>query len=241
LLAALSTTDLFDHRGLLERHGVKPICEMVDAPPGRIICTVSPDRSERSFLTQRGANELLSPFSLQRVDWSTVAWCHVSGYLLSTVVGRETYAHVAQICCEREIPVSLDPASSAEIERLGSDWVGTVGELRLLKSNAQEAKALTGESRPDQAASILLRTAETVVITLGAAGALAATRGGEVVRVASVAPPTLPPRLIDPTGAGDAFAAGLLLSLHRGDDLETAVTYANLCGAQAVTRLGARP
>jgi sugar/nucleoside kinase (ribokinase family) len=237
LIAAVSARDLFDHQGLLERGGVQTRFEVVEAPPARIICSISPDRLERSFLTQRGANELLSPASLERVDWSRIRWCHISGYLLTTGLGRETYAHLRRRCDEHNIAVSLDPASSSVIEQLGDRWAEIVGRVAVLKCNLQEATALTGESLPERAATLLFRTAKTVVITLGPEGAVAVSSTGEVIRAAASSTTTV----LDPTGAGDAFAAGLLISLQRGEELSLAVACATQSGAQAVTRLGARP
>ncbi|MEV6929727.1 PfkB family carbohydrate kinase, partial [Dactylosporangium sp. NPDC051485] len=52
------------------------------------------------------------------------------------------------------------------------------------------------------------------------------------VRVAAV---------IDPTGAGDAFAAGFLAAWLGGADPETALLRGNELGADAVARLGGRP
>jgi 2-dehydro-3-deoxygluconokinase len=43
------------------------------------------------------------------------------------------------------------------------------------------------------------------------------------------------PRVVDPVGAGDAFAAGLLAGQLRGMDLATSLALATRCGAYAMT------
>ncbi|CAG1007444.1 Arabinose 5-phosphate isomerase KdsD [Myxococcaceae bacterium] len=53
--------------------------------------------------------------------------------------------------------------------------------------------------------------------------------------------PALPVKVVDTTGAGDAFVAGLLVALHHGLGLESAGRLANACGAACVERLGAFP
>ena len=65
---------------------------------------------------------------------------------------------------------------------------------------------------------------------LGARGALAVQADG-AIEVAGV----MLPRVVDPVGAGDAFAAGFLTGQIRGMDLETSLALANRCGAHAMT------
>jgi ribokinase len=75
-----------------------------------------------------------------------------------------------------------------------------------------------------------------VVITLGAAGALAATREGAAERV-----PGFRVQAVDTTAAGDAFNGALGTALARGLALRAAVRYAHAAAALAVTRAGAQP
>ena len=73
----------------------------------------------------------------------------------------------------------------------------------------------------------------TIVVTLAERGALL-LRGGREVVVNGV--PVA--RVIDPTGAGDAFCAGLALSLAEGDQLEAAARFANAVASFAVEGVG---
>ena len=50
-----------------------------------------------------------------------------------------------------------------------------------------------------------------------------------------------PVEVLNCLGAGDAFMAGLLRGLFRGESFETATSYANACGALVVTRHGCAP
>ncbi len=75
----------------------------------------------------------------------------------------------------------------------------------LLFVNAAQAKVLTGRDDPEQAARVLTAWYPHVVVKLGADGALFYANGRPPVRVP--APPV--DRVVDGTGAGDAFIAGL--------------------------------
>jgi ribokinase len=74
---------------------------------------------------------------------------------------------------------------------------------------------------------------ETVVVTLGARGAVALGRSG------GVHSPAFAVEAVDTIGAGDAFAAGLATALLEGRPLAEALRRANACGALAVQRVGA--
>jgi ribokinase len=107
--------------------------------------------------------------------------------------------------------------------------------------NEHEARFLLGddpagrEEAPEAwAAALLARGPRSVVVTLGAAGALVADRDRTVLV------PSLPVKAVDTTGAGDAFTGALAWRLGVGDDLETAVRFAVRVGAAAVTRDGAQ-
>jgi sugar/nucleoside kinase (ribokinase family) len=129
--------------------------------------------------------------------------------------------------------VSVDPSSSALLSAQFLDWAEGAG---LLLPNVPEAHALTGESDPERAARALAERLDEVVVTLGADGALW-TDGDEVIRV-----PAVPVEAVeDSTGAGDAFAAGLLAARLEGAEVGEALAAGCRLAARAVQQAGARP
>ncbi|MYS76552.1 ribokinase, partial [Streptomyces sp. SID5926] len=106
--------------------------------------------------------------------------------------------------------------------------------------NEHEAKVILGDSlvgeRPEDWARVLLaKGPRSVVVTLGAEGALVASAAGGVVRV-----PSVKVDAVDTTGAGDAFTAALAWRLGTGESLADAAAYAARVGAAAVTKAGAQ-
>ena len=90
---------------------------------------------------------------------------------------------------------------------------------------------MTGLSDPYEAARKLQSLGpRTVAVKTGAKGALVVD-GDEVMEV----PGFRVERVVDPVGAGDAFAAGFLAGLLEGKSIEEAVRLANACGASATT------
>ena len=105
-----------------------------------------------------------------------------------------------------------------------------------LVPNEIEAHMLTGRMTPEEAGAALLpETRHGVVISLGAQGAMA------VDRAALSRFPAHKVRVVDTTGAGDAFRAGLAVKIAEGASLGEAVRFSNACGALACTIMGAEP
>ncbi len=99
--------------------------------------------------------------------------------------------------------------------------------------NDDEARILTGEADPVRQAEALVELGvRTAVVTCGERGLVAASRQ-ELVRAAAFTV-----EVVDASGSGDAFAAGFILSMLEGWDLERALPFASAVGASCCTRLG---
>ena len=107
-------------------------------------------------------------------------------------------------------------------------------ELDAFLCNRKEANRLTGEDTPEEAAKAFInKGANTVVIKLGSEGCY--LRDGKISE--RIASPIVD--VVDTTGAGDAFAAGYLAALNRGETVMKAVEWGNAAGARMVSALGA--
>jgi 6-phosphofructokinase 2 len=150
------------------------------------------------------------------------------------------------------LPEGVDPgfarrvvAAAAPETRVVVDTSGEAlrrvqgGRVFLLKPNLRELSSLAGrglEGDPDVAGAAMdvVRSggAEVVLVSLGAAGALLAWRGGSVRILA----PTVAVR--STVGAGDSMLAGMAVALSRGFGLQDAARYAVAAGSAAVMRPG---
>lgn len=117
--------------------------------------------------------------------------------------------------------------------------VGAPGAVDSASDAPQEAATATGETGPEAearvVAALLAHGVRSVVLTVGARGALVADASG-ATRVPS-------PRVdaVDTTGAGDAFVGALAYRLSEGDGLVQAARLAARVGAAAVRGSGAQP
>jgi ribokinase len=131
----------------------------------------------------------------------------------------------------------VDPASTAPLATYGVDrWRADTAAATLLLPNAEEARLLTGCVDVAAAARALATRHPSVAVSLGAEGALWASGAALVHR------PAQPATVVDTTGAGDAFAAGVLsawLSNPHGDP--AGILDAGLAlAAEVVAQPGAR-
>ncbi len=194
---------------------------------------------ERTFLHYIGAN---------RNDRSGLsAWqqlprarhLHVGGAFLLPGLDGEPMAELLQTAHRMGMTTSVDTAYD-----FSGQWMDLVRPVLphadYFLPSYLEAKALTGESDPEQQAHRLLEAGvKTVGIKLGEHGALIATQQAtpEGAGAWSVGPLKVP--VVDTTGAGDAWVAGFLDGVLRGWPLPAAALWGNAQGAACVQTTGA--
>lgn len=125
--------------------------------------------------------------------------------------------------------VNLSPLADVDLSSTG---------LTALVVNEHEAAALWGGLEPDPAtlaAGLSARLRTDVVITLGGSGSLLCENG--TVRRFHAYPPA---RVVDTTGAGDAFAGAFAAALAAGQDLDDAVRWGAAAGSLTVAAAGAQ-
>ncbi|MFF8292215.1 carbohydrate kinase family protein [Streptomyces sp. NPDC016309] len=237
ILARVGTDRAAWHEEWLRRAGVRPLLVRDPAAPTATVVALVDAAAERTFLTDSGA-----ALRLAAGDWSPtlldgVSHLHLSGYLFFAGASRETARLALATARERDVPVSVDPASAGFVRGLGAErFLAAVEGAGLLLPNAEEAALLTGLAGPGDAAAALSRRFPLVAMTLGAAGALVAVSGRVVARVAAPAAAA-----VDSTGAGDAFTGAFLAARLAGADPAAAAEAGCRAGATAVTLLGGRP
>ena len=203
-----------------------------DLPTGTCVVLVGTD-GERTMVPDAGANDALREEDLADELLRPGRHLHVAGYALLRAGSRASARAAIRRAASAGMSVSVDPSSSALLSADFLDWAEGAG---LLLPNAAEAEALTGLADPERAARALAGRFPEVVVTLGGEGAVW-TDGAEVIRA-----PAEPVQAVrDSTGAGDAFAAGLLSARMAGAPVADTLASGCRLAARAVTQSGARP
>lgn len=202
------------------------------APTGVALITVDPS-GDNSIVVSPGANARLTPEDI-RAAGSLLAASRVISTQLEIPV--ETVTEVV-----RTLPAAsrfvLNPSPPAPLPP------EVLAACDPLVVNEHEARYILGDdaapadSPADWARALLALGPRSVVITLGAEGALTLTADGKGSPVTAPSPKV---DAVDTTGAGDAFTAALAWRIGLGDGLPKAVAYATRVGAASVTRQGAQ-
>jgi ribokinase len=203
-----------------------------ELPTGTCVVLVAPD-GERTMAPDAGANDALRDIDLANELLASADHLHVAGYALLRPGSRPAARAAISRAVERGMTVSVDPSSAA---LLSPEFLDHADGAGLLLPNADEARMLSGESDPDEAGRALADRFGEVVVTLGAEGALW-TDGHASVRVDALPVEAA----VDSTGAGDAFAAGLLAARLEGAEPAEALAAGARLAAEAVRRPGGRP
>jgi ribokinase len=204
--------------------GVRRVTE----PTATAVILLTPD-GENSIVVSAGANASVTP---ALVDEVSDVWSGAAVLVLQLELPLETVAHAASAAVARGVRVILNAAPAAA---LPGEVLAAADPLVV---NENEAAALLGGYPADRdaaevAAELLTLGARSVVLTLGARGAVFAEPGGLPEHVCGRAVP-----VVDTTGAGDAFVGALADRLAHGAALPDAVRFANEAAAFSVGRRG---
>jgi ribokinase len=220
--------------GSLEEAGVDPRCLQRDAVTmtGMMYVVVTAS-GERTILGHRGANVFTDPNQIRESDIQAAELFHLSGYALLSEPQRSAALLALEMACRHHLAVSLDPGMT--ISKVALDEMqALLPVVDILLPSRSEAEALTGLGAPEDCARALLdRGVKVVALKMGSDGCLVAT-SERLVRVPAFAIETR-----DSTGAGDAFAAGLIVGFLGGLDWSSAAILGNAMGAMSAAHVGA--
>jgi len=192
-----------------------------------VACPIIDATGENSIIGVPRANMRITAAD---VDAASAAIQAADILLLQFEIPIEASRRAAEIAHAGGTLVQLDPAPVHH----GARGLGV--QVDYIVPNEVEAHMLTNMAAPAEwGSNLMTEVRQAVVISLGSAGA--AVYDGCGLRSF----PAHRVKVVDTTGAGDAFRAGLAVMLAQGRPLDEAVRFANACGALACTVLGAEP
>ena len=205
------------------------------ASTGRCMILVTPD-GQRTMNTYLGAAVAFEEGDVDETLVADSTVTYLEGYLFDPPAAQAAFRRAAKAArrAGRQVALSLsDPfcvarhrAAFRDLLRAGVD---------LLFANEAEVTSLYETASFDEAAARAAAEVPVCALTRSAQGSLV-LRGTERIPVAAE-----PTRVVDTTGAGDAYAAGFLAAYTAGRDLAACGRLASLAAAAAIAQLGARP
>lgn len=187
---------------------------------------------ENSIVVAGGANTALQPAHLNA---AAIGGCTVFLAQLETPVAaiEALFASPAARAGTRVLNAAPATADGRRLFPLTDILV--VNETELARYAGTETVPEHLDDIAAAARGLIMRPGQTVIVTLGKAGAVAV--GDETLVVVEGRPAAV----VDTTGAGDCFCGVLAARLAAGEPLEAAMLWANAAAARSTERLGATP
>jgi sugar/nucleoside kinase (ribokinase family) len=187
--------------------------------------------TDRAFVSVYGATSTFTLSPVERALLPEARHVHITALWQGRALQKELAGLMDELRA-RNVTISLDTQYDPD-DLWGDPLPDLLARSDIFFPSDAEAVRITGSANPEEALTALAEQVPLVVMKQGAFGATLAA--GEK----RVAHPAFTVRVVDTTGAGDAFAAGFLHGWLRGWPINDVLRYANATGALAVGRFGA--
>ncbi|MFT8345366.1 adenosine kinase [Gluconobacter oxydans] len=213
----------------------EPLPAADGTPTARCIVLVTPE-GQRTMFTYLGACTEFTPEDVHESVVADAAITYLEGYLYDKPQAQEAFEHAARLARKANRQVALTLSDTFCVERHRAAFHELVaGHVDILFANEAELLALYEVTDFEEAVTQVSAETKLAVITRGEKGAVV-IGDGERHDV-----PTTEVKVVDTTGAGDAFAAGFLAGLSKKHDLVSCAKLGNQAAGEIITRYGARP
>jgi sugar/nucleoside kinase (ribokinase family) len=232
-----------DTLGGVFRHDLTSIGISFNTPPAtsgpgtaRCLILVTPD-GQRTMGTYLGACIELGPEDIDPAVIAAARITYLEGYLFDQPRAKEAFRKAASLAHAAGRKVALSLSDPFCVDRHRDDFRALVtGEIDILFANEAEICSLYETQDFATAAAAVRGHVEIAALTRSEEGSVII--GGDTRYQVFPSPVG---RIVDTTGAGDLYAAGVLFGLTRELPLPTCGTIGSLCAAEIISHMGARP
>lgn len=205
------------------------------APTARCLILVTPD-GQRTMHTFLGACVAFGPDDVDPAEVASAAVTYMEGYLFDPPAAQQAFYKAARIAHEAGRKVSLTLSDPFCVGRHRAAFRALVrDEVDILFANESELLSLYETEDFGTALSALRREVGLAAVTRSEKGSVVVA-GDATAEVAAV-----PTKVVDTTGAGDAYAAGFLAAHAKGLPLGECGRWGSVAAAEVISHFGARP
>jgi ribokinase len=202
-----------------------------NARTGRVIGIVDP-QGERALYIAPGANSTLLEDDLDMSYIAQAKMLHLTSFVEDEQLELQKQV-VDKLGSSGNVTISFAPGSL--YAKKGLEAISSIiDRSHVLFLNEEEARILTGKKYEEAARDFLSLGCKTVAVTLREKGCYIADKT-EKMHV-----PSVEAKVVDTTGAGDAFCAGFLFGLSEGRTLRECGLIGNWVASQCISEIGAR-
>lgn len=194
------------------------------------------NQKERSFIVFRGANDSLSVSEIEKTDKliRRSRYVHFTGYSLINNPQRNAILHAIELSRKYNRKIVFDPGAHNIIRQEPKLFKRILDFCDIFIPNLDEAFAITDTKNLEDAIDRLRDRVPLVALKCAKDGCILISHR-DILRI-----PVSKVNCIDPTGAGDAFAAALIYGISNGLSLNVTGRLANWFASQVTTKNGAR-
>ncbi len=205
-------------------------------PTGRCLIFVTPD-SDRTMQTLLGASSALGPEDIDPEALGSARITYLEGYLFDLSPAKQAFFKAAELAHAADRKVALSLSDPFCVERHREEFRNLIeAHVDILFGNRDELMFLYPSESFEDAVETIAQKTEIAAITCGPEGSVI-VRGADRFDIDAHEVD----RVVDTTGAGDLYAAGVLFGLTRGYNPERCGKIGSICAAEVISHFGARP
>lgn len=201
-----------------------------NVPTSATILNVRPN-GDRPALHLRGASDHFLPPSKENIDIFDCKIFHLGGTGLLKKLDGQASVNLLKEAKERGCITTWDLIAATE------DTLGIVEPLLpyidYFMPSIEEASIMSGKNDPEEVAKFYIdKGVKNCVLTMGEKGSLFMSKDQKIIT------PAFDIQVVDTTGCGDAFDAGMITALAKDMDLKTSLKFSTATSGLVATGLG---
>ena len=232
-----------DQLGKVFAHDIRAVGAHYDTQPldsgtatARCLINVTPD-GQRTMATFLGAANLLGPGDVDPKVIEQAKITFLEGYLFTPDEARKAFAKAAGLARASDRLIALTLSAGFVVENYRHALIEFIEtQVDILFANEEEITLLFETKSFDEAVNLARPHVKIAALTCGAQGSVVI--GGDESHKVAAEPID---RLVDTTGAGDAYAAGFIYGLARGRPLNLCGRLGSIAASEVISHYGARP
>jgi sugar/nucleoside kinase (ribokinase family) len=232
-----------DQLGDVFTHDIRAVGVTYDTPPlteglstARCLIFVTPD-AQRTMQTFLGATTQLGPEDVNMDYITGASVLYLEGYLWDQPRAKEAMRNAAIRAHEAGVKVAFTTSDAFCVDRFRDEFIELINNhVDILFANESEILSLYQVQAFDEALQKVKGHAEISALTRSEKGSVVIR--GEEIHVIDAEKGV---KVVDTTGAGDAYAAGFLYAYTQGRDLTTCGKLGGIMAAEVISHYGARP
>ena len=206
------------------------------AATGRCLINVTPD-GQRTMATFLGAANQLGPDDVDPKVIESAKITFLEGYLFTPDEARKAFAKAAGLARSNDRLIALTLSAGFVVDMFRETLIEFIEtQVDILFANEEEISLLFQTKSFEEAVRLTRPHVKIAALTCGAQGSVVIA-GGETHKVA--AEPVA--KVLDTTGAGDAYAGGFLYGVAQGSSYAACGRLGSIAAAEVISHYGARP